>query len=214
MPPTILLFFIFFYNPQTHKNRVTWMEHKEDGAWKRERRLHKRFWCNPLQARILHFQHSYVLCRAICWNCLQQLQPPYQATPGHIIQLRILCMRSARPSLHQHEPPKPTIHNLPYISHAPGQQRHDCRHLDSQARSAQQACTTRQCSARARPRRGQEEEIAEAQCSRAQLHHTFFYLLSLAVMFHPTSIVNIILRPHSFSWRHCKNCNVCPRIFG
>jgi len=26
--------------------------------------------------------------------------------------------------------PKPTIHNLPYISHAPGQQRHDCRHLD------------------------------------------------------------------------------------
>ena len=74
------------------------MEYKEDGAGKRERRLHKRFWCNPLQALILRFQHSYVLCRAICWNYLQQLQPPYPATPGHIIQLRILCMRSARPS--------------------------------------------------------------------------------------------------------------------
>ena len=39
-----------------------------------------------------------LFCRAVCWNYLQRLQPPYQATPGHIIQLRILCMRSALPS--------------------------------------------------------------------------------------------------------------------
>jgi hypothetical protein len=82
-----------------------------------------------------------------------------------------------------------TIYNLPYISHAPGQQRYGCRHLDSQARSAQQACATRQRSARARPRRGQEEEI-EAKCWRAQLHH-YFYL-------------SVVTRSHVPSREYCQ----------
>ena len=86
----------------------------------------------------------------------------------------------------QHENSPSKIHNLSYISHAPGQQRHDCCHLDSQTRSAQQACATRQCSARARQRRGQEEEVA---CRHNVHAHNciiaFIYLLSLAVKFIP-----------------------------
>ncbi len=62
-----------------------------------------------------------------------------------------------------------TSHNF---SHPPGQQRYDCRHLDSQARPAQQACATRRCSARARPRRGQEEEIgAGTTFMRTTVYH-------------------------------------------
>ena len=100
MPPTILLFFLFVYNSRTKKTG--------SHGWNTRRMVlgnGSGVYTSVFGAT--RFKHTFrifdtlkrvLFCRAVCWNYLQRLQPPYQATPGHIIQLRILRMRSARPS--------------------------------------------------------------------------------------------------------------------
>ena len=94
--------------------------------------------------------------------------------------------------------PIPRPHELPCVSYTPGQQRHGCRHLDSQARSAQQACATRRCSARAHQRRGHEEKIAQrARCRSIYAHNcltALIHLLSLAATFLPAKFTRTAFR--------------------
>jgi hypothetical protein len=130
---TILLFFLFLFI--THK--LTKQGHMDgtQGGWCLETgaAFTQAFLVQPASSTYSAFT---TLLRVLQGNLLELLatasttlsSDPWARHPTSNT-LYALCTP-------QHEPPKPTIHNLPYISHTPGQQRHDCRHLDSQARSA------------------------------------------------------------------------------